>query len=130
MSNAKNKQKAKKKKTASSSERKSLFLARFLRYYFHFLVLLILFLIGDRLVFLFGFSLSYIFYGSYYLYMTIKLPHHFILLMLDYDRKDMKNAKSCYPPAQIKEWKHDARILGLTSIIAGIGFILLSIPDI
>ena len=125
----KNKQN-KEKSSIDSNEKFACFLAKFLRYYFHFLVIIILFLIGNKHIFVLSFSLSYIFYGIYYIYMTQKLPRHFIFLMLDYDRNRMKNAKPSYPPAQIKEWKHDARGIGLLCIISGICLLLLSIINV
>ena len=134
----KNKQKKKRKHNSHNipkttphfSESTARFWARFWRYYYFFLVLLILFLIGNKYVFLWGFSLSLIFHGSYWLYMAKKMPRHFILAMLDFDKKSMKNARPSYPPVQIKKWKHDARAIGLCSIICGIGFLLLSLIEI
>lgn len=118
------KYKQKKKVPISHSDKKARFLARFWIYYYPFLILLILYLVKSRSVFLRVFPLSIAFHGIYWLYIAKKIPRHFILMMLDNKKQDMKDAKSWYPSSQIKEWQREARKNGLFEIIIGIVFLL------
>ena len=112
--------KDKSKQKASSSERKSRFLARLWTSYYPFLILLVLYLVNSEYGFLCISPLSISFHGIYWIYVAKKAPRHFILMMLYINKYDIKDAKSWYSPYQIKEWQREARKYGLFEIIFGI----------
>ena len=107
------------KTTPHTDERTARFGARFWRYYYWFLIVGILYLIGNKYIFIIGTCLAMMFHGIYLNYMRIKMPRHFILFMLDLEHKEIKNARQNYNPVQIKEWQHDAKTFALIEIIFG-----------